>query len=299
MSSIKKVRFGYAPAGVTSEYAEKTFHAEDGWKFEVLNQRTVRMIKGTEVVDVSNIPFEVVYSGKKRILTDEDFRRMNLPPEFWRPSLKRVPASVSGPVTNYLKQLHSMLADGLGLALSGPSGVGKTAIAGLIGIQARLEGQSVFFVTVSDLREMIRSRIAFDPTTSVLERCRDVGVLVLDNLRPEDAREHPFDAAALEGLLESRVQWKRPTFVTTRMDLKDFGATYRNAFELLRGRSAFLEVTGDNQRESEEQILLKRLGLEVMAPPDVSQHIALGPEKEVRLPPPAGARPDLPGRRKK
>lgn len=258
---IKKVYFGHAPKGVKSEHAERAYHAEDGWKIESVDDRTVRLTKDDVTFTVGNIPFRVVTDSKRRSLDPDDFRRMNLPPEFWRVSTDKVPEGAQEPVNNYLSQASTLVNEGVGFVLSGDAGVGKTSIAALLAAEARRLGFTAFFTTVSDLREMIRNRIAFDPTASVLERCRDVRLLILDNLRPEDAREHPFDAAALEGLLESRVQWNRATILTTRMKFEEFAKTYKSAMEILRGHSAFFDIIGVNQRESEERRLLKRLGL--------------------------------------
>lgn len=291
MNEIKRIYFGKPPEGVEPPPYGNSYFVEDGWKIEVVDAATVRLTKEGSSYYVKNVPFEVVRAKSYRKLQDTDFQRINLPPDFWAPKLDRVPKEALAPIRNYLLNEAEMIADGLGFVLLGETGVGKTSIAAMLSIQAYRLNRSVFFITVSDLREMVRHRIAFDQTTSILERCREVDFLVLDNLRPEDAKEVPLDATALEGVLESRTHWKRPTVITSRMRLEEFGVVYPNIMEVLRARSPVFTITGENQREADQKANRQKMLLDSSDSPVPKEPV----QERITEP----GRFGLPGRRKK
>lgn len=158
--------------------------------------------------------------GLRHPLTEADLRYMNLPNEFWRKRhclLSRVPPSVRDEVRNYVTRIESAVRSGTGLLLHGPRGTGKTAIAAIVCKAARLHRFSCFFVAIWDLREMIRARVKFDSDTSIMTRCREVDVLVLDDLRACDTKEVYLSVHDLEGLLRHRASRHRLTIITTRL----------------------------------------------------------------------------------
>jgi DNA replication protein DnaC len=196
--------------------------------------------------------------GEPRKLERDDFVRMNLPSDFWPASSDKIPRGAYPSIHNYGTQIGSMLHDGLGFFLVGPAGVGKTGIAAVLAKIAKCYGHSVFFVTISDLREMIRSHIVFDDR-SMLERCKEVELLILDNLREEDAKDSVVNAASLEALIEQRVAWKRSTVITSRMSPAVVPKVYPGIFEVLKARSPFLPVEGENLRNKAADEVKARL----------------------------------------
>jgi DNA replication protein DnaC len=197
-----------------------------------------------------------------RKLDRDDFLRMNLPEEFWKKF--KVPEEVSEPLHEYVKKHEELMRDGIGIYLYGPTGRGKTTAAAELAKAIRSLSHTVFFVTVSDLREMIRSRIEFSDDQSAMERCKQVDFLVLDNLTAIEDTKSPFlGASALEDLLRFRVSAKRPTVITSQMGL----SALRTAFEglsfasIAQGACIFLPLTGKDLRSSAQAELSKRLGL--------------------------------------
>lgn len=193
-----------------------------------------------------------------RKLDKEDFTRMNMPREFWAASSDQIAPSVLPSIRNYGTNIKAMLAEGLGFVLTGPAGVGKTGIAAVLAKIAKCYGYSVFFVTVSDLRELVRSHINFDER-SILERCKDVDLLVLDNLKEEDAKDLVINASALESLVERRVAWKQSTIITTRIKPGSFPELFPGLWEILKARSPFLGVEGENRRTQAAKDVRARL----------------------------------------
>lgn len=198
----------------------------------------------------------------RRRLSPVDFERMNLPEEFWRTKIFNVAESVRSKVEGFLVNVDSNLEGGIGLIVSGPEGTGKTGIASLVLKEARSRGFPVFFITVWDLRVAIRNRTPFDDDTSVLDRCLEVDVLVLDSLREEDVKDTFFDARALEELVRSRISRRKMTVVTTRLGLGDMHMTFKSFMGATKSSLAFLEVTGPDLRKNPSEGLTdKAFGL--------------------------------------
>jgi DNA replication protein DnaC len=200
--------------------------------------------------------------SEPRKLTHDDFVRMNLPRDFWPATSDKISDSARPSVRQYGSKIKDMLKEGLGFVLIGGPGVGKTGIAAVLAKTAKCYGCSVFFVTVSDLREMIRAHIDYDDR-SILERCKAVDLLILDNLKAEDEKDlsNILNASSLSALVEHRVGWKRSTLITTRLDPTEFPRHFPGLFETLKARSPFLPVTGENLRDLEAKAIKERLVL--------------------------------------
>lgn len=186
----------------------------------------------------------------RRPLERADVHRMNLPEEFWRARVAEVPAAARAAVERYLARLHEMQDQGVGLLVMGAAGVGKTAVAAVVLKEFRSYERTGFFITIWELREGIKSRISFDDQTSLLDRCREVDVLVLDKFQPEDAGDLIFGARAVEELIASRSARKRVTILTTRLTVSDFRSNSKldSLFASLHGVLLPLPIEGANRR---------------------------------------------------
>jgi DNA replication protein DnaC len=155
---------------------------------------------------------------ERRELVRADLMRMHIPEEHWKARSDRASAEVRPVVERYLRHISRMIAEGASLLIHGPAGVGKTSIAAMIAKEARSTYHTVLFCRIWELREMIRSRVEFDADSTIAERCREVQVLVLDDLREEDARERFFTLSEIQQLVLYRASRRRLTIVTTRLD---------------------------------------------------------------------------------
>jgi hypothetical protein len=185
---------------------------------------------------------------------------MNLPSDLWPASSDKIPKSAFPSIQQYVKKIEEMLKDGLGFVLVGGAGVGKTGISAVLAKTAKCYGYSVLFVTVSDLREMIRSHIELDDR-SMLDRCKSVDMLILDNLKPEDEKDpgNMLNAGSLAAIAEHRVAWKRSTLVTTRIKPVELTPKFHGLVEALKTRSPFLGVEGENLRDAAAKEVKERL----------------------------------------
>jgi DNA replication protein DnaC len=180
---------------------------------------------------------------------------MNLPENMWRSKVQFVSELVRPVVERFLQNIDLHVTHGHGLLVSGAPGIGKTGVAALVAKEARCRGYSAFFITVWDLREAVRSRIEFDEDMSVLERCREVDVLVLDGLRSDDAKDPFFGARAIEELVAGRGVRKKMTVVTTQMGKNLLWQEFRSFMNSTRGTLAVFVMDGPDLRQNQEKAL--------------------------------------------
>jgi DNA replication protein DnaC len=191
----------------------------------------------------------------RRPLVPADFERMNLSREFWTLKVQGVPESVREVVTRYLVHTDQMIERGAGMLLSGPAGVGKSGAAALVCKEARSRGYTTFFIGIWELRESMRAKIMFDGDVSMLDRCREVDVLVLDGLRPEDSGERFFGARDIEELVVTRGVRKKVTVVTTRLNAPDIGRHFPGFLEAAQGCLVYVPMSGLDLRQSRSEEL--------------------------------------------
>jgi DNA replication protein DnaC len=181
---------------------------------------------------------------------------MHIPEDYWRVKVQEVSESVRSIVERYLINIASMLEKNAGLVICGGIGVGKTSIAVLLMKEARAIGKTAYFTSVWELRESVRSRIPFDDESSVLDRCREVDLLVLDDLREEDLKDKFFGARDLEALIGNRGGNKRVTVITTPIGVRGLELIAPMMMSILMGYAVVFEVEGPNLREKKNKELM-------------------------------------------
>jgi len=191
----------------------------------------------------------------QRKLDAADLERMNIPEEHWRTRAKRVPESVREVVTRYLQNIPTRIKRGAGLWVSGPPGVGKSAIASLICKAARSRLFTAFFIQVPELRECVRNRIMFEEGASILDRCFTVDVLALDDLCAEDATARMFGAFEIRDLIKRRVSRRKVTIVTTPLDLEELRGAFGTMVNSTQNGMVYFPVEGPNIRELQNERL--------------------------------------------
>jgi DNA replication protein DnaC len=191
-----------------------------------------------------------------------DLERMNIPPEFWRAKATDLPnEDLRLMVARCCVSIKKVVENGRGLLLYGPPGAGKTRVATLIAKAARSWKFTVFYSMIWELRECVRSRIPFDDDTTIMDRCREVDVLVLDGLAEEDMDEKLVNLRSVEQLIVYRGQRRRITILTTRFTFDELRKTPRlKAF--VRGTDPYLhhlKVEGGTRRRSKPNDILKNI----------------------------------------
>lgn len=182
---------------------------------------------------------------------------MRIPPEYWRAVIAEIAESVRPLLMKYAANVVAHIERPVSLLFTGTVGVGKTAAAVVLAKEARSYGKTVLFMPVWELREDVRNKVNFDDSQSVLDRCRQVDLLVLDGLKPEDATGHYFGAKELEELVSSRSSHKRATFITTRCSIGDLRAKgFGSMLDVLTGSIVSVDIRGPNRRLAQNQELL-------------------------------------------
>jgi DNA replication protein DnaC len=192
----------------------------------------------------------------RRKLDKADFVRMNLPDAYWQVKVQGVQASVRDAVVRYLTKIDEMVGMGAGLWISGAEGTGKTAIAALAAKEARSRGYTVYFSTIWELRECVRSRIGFDDDVSILGRCRVVDLLILDELREDDKVAPFFAAKEIEELVSHRRADQRVTIITTRLDAGKLFTVFPGLKSASEGGMVWFPVDGLNLRTDRQRELI-------------------------------------------
>lgn len=202
-----------------------------------------------------------------RRLDRGDYERMRLPEAYWRAELARVPAAAQRTIRKYILGIRSYVSRPVGLILSGPAGVGKTAAAGILLQAARALqplGYSALFVTPSTLRESIKHGTFFsqEEGTRWIDRAREVDVLLLDDLRAEDAKDpYNFTPRLLEELVLHRAGRKRATYITTRLDAGELDSAFPSLMRATEGILYVVPVEGTSQRTARADAVRSGLGI--------------------------------------
>lgn len=184
-----------------------------------------------------------VNEPRRRKLQVTDLERMNLPDKFWTVKIQGVQEPAREVVANYLRKIHKMLSDGIGMLIEGGDGVGKTSIAALALKVARSYGYTGFFDYVWQLRNLIKERVDFDDETSILGRCREVDLLVLDDFSAADMTAAFFGFKDVEALVKYRAGYRKATIITVNPDV---GSKVQLLCGIATGRMVELGVTGVN-----------------------------------------------------
>jgi DNA replication protein DnaC len=154
-----------------------------------------------------------------------------------------------------------MLDYGQGLHLHGPNGTGKTSIAVLAAMEALRLGASVLFVTAEQLRRASIEDIWFDESQLLLDRAREVDLLVVDDLGKEHRGDSGYAERLLEDVLRQRSSRRLTTIFTTNVPVGSaekksglFGIYSQSMLDVSRESMRPLQVSGANVRRSAEPL---------------------------------------------
>lgn len=155
---------------------------------------------------------------------------------------------------------------GIGLWLPGDFGTGKTMVANLMLKEFVRRGYTCFATTFKDTLERMTDGW-HDPADKRMfaRRFEQSKVLLLDDVGGEFATR--LSEPTFEGLVRTRTQHARPTFVTTNLSedylLKGYGAA---AVSLLKEKSIVQEFSGTDYRPMAHQELLDCVARGEVAP---------------------------------
>jgi len=194
---------------------------------------------------------------KRRKIKIKDMERMNVPSLHWKTKVKHVPASVNGEVQSLLKKIDIVVEKGIGLLITGATGVGKTAIATLMLKEARAAGHTGYFTTTWELRDAMRQNKRFDGEMPIMQRCRTVTVLVLDDLTEEDFDiKFMLTIQDINALVKHRASKNLITILTSKIPDKQQTMGFHR---IHAGHLVNLDVTGPDLWRKRNQSLRSEL----------------------------------------
>lgn len=192
---------------------------------------------------------------ERRELVERDMVRMRIPELFYSASRSKV--TIEEPkraaILRYEERISDALERGVGLLLWGQNGVGKTAIAVILAKEACRLGHSVLFIRSADLFAFETKKAWFNEAEGVtlLERAKNVDLLVLDDL----GKEH-FDSAGrvlleMEEFIRERVSRKRTIIMTTNIvPSTGFASIYPASMLAVMREAIFpVECVGSDHRD--------------------------------------------------
>lgn len=163
----------------------------------------------------------------------------------------------------YMANIDTYIANGLGLVLHGAIGTGKTLIGVLILKGVLGDGYDGYFTTFADMVTLLMSTWD-DPEDKrwFVQRVKNAGVLLIDDLgREHQQRRNTKDGmveqvtatamSTFESVVRHRVASARPTIITTNLDIEGVGTRYgTNVLSLLSERATTYKFTGADFRPS-------------------------------------------------
>lgn len=188
-------------------------------------------------------------------LTPEDLERSSIPKEHWMAVLDRIPGEARKAINNYLDPKSGLIDEGAGLLLSGDPGVGKTSAACVVAKVCRARGKTVFFITPPELREANKAKSNFEDDLSIVQRCRSVDLLILDQWDDADLKDYYIGAKFVADLLRYRRSRQLPTIITSRYS--SFGDD-----EIASASVGYLvpvTLEGPDQRQGKAEELAKKV----------------------------------------
>jgi DNA replication protein DnaC len=208
---------------------------------------------------------DMILKGNRRKLTDADLTRVNLGREFWhvRTDLIQM-AKVKDLVLRYRKNIKEMTDTGSGLMISGPPGVGKTAVAACILKESIAAGISSYFTTHGDLKELRFEKApsffgSLSDGVTVRRKIETAKLLVLDGFNDPFFTDNVFGPLQLEELLVRRNSQKLATIMTARSASTLKQEKFSELMDVVSQAMFPVPMSGANMRDSNRERLSKRM----------------------------------------
>ncbi len=190
---------------------------------------------------------ENINTINRRRLTPEDFRLMNIGEGYWNVSISNIPDNFKYKryILNYITNLDNMIRNGWGLLLYGEYSSGKTALAIIIGKEARRRGFTVFFISALDY--IYSRKQLFNEDETIEDRCKSVDLLIIDDIIPDGIDK-------IEELIRYRNSRKKAVIVTTNIEQKEIKDKLGLSLtEVLMGATLPILIKGINWRQIEKK----------------------------------------------
>ena len=202
----------------------------------------------------------------KRELDADDLKRNKIPVIYKTATTAGIQdPKVREVIERYLKDLPEMVKTCTGLLIVGKQGVGKSAIAAMVAMEALRNRFSVYVTTHTQLQEL---RFEDKPQVdadgqSPGHRIHTADLLVLDDFSDSFATDKVFGPAKLETLISERNRWMRTTIMTARISADFFKKepVLKSLHGVMQETMVGVVLTGDDLRLRRNQEMKSRLGI--------------------------------------
>ncbi len=188
---------------------------------------------------------------------------MRIPRRFWAVKYVQIEGKkLQSTVESYLRDIDSHLDAGNGLLFWGDNSLGKSSAAVILMKECRRRGAPSLFITAEDLRKADIERTLFHDDITVMDRAREVDVLVIDDLGKEHSGASGYSEMLYENLIRIRSAHQRTTIITSNLGPKQLIERYGiSMMEVLRETVAPIHVEGENRRMGAGDDLRDRLAV--------------------------------------
>lgn len=215
------------------------------------------MGSGPDLSPVTELP--------RRDFDSSDFRRTRIAPAYSEAKVELIQDDdIRNVVSKYISDVLEMITTCTGLIFTGPAGVGKSACAAMIGMEAVRCGRSVLLVNHTDLQEWRFDKpVQDDDGRSHMERVKSCDLLIIDNLNEDCLNDKIFGPAKLEKLISTRNANRKTTIVTTRFSPEEFNKEplLKSLYGVCQETMVGAVLSGTDMRQVRNQEMKRRLGL--------------------------------------
>jgi DNA replication protein DnaC len=146
---------------------------------------------------------------------------MRIPEQYWQTHMDRIPDNLEykKDAQYFIDNVVECMKSGESYYMHGPYGHGKTGLATLFMKVAAAYGYLGTFIIAEDLHAYGLGEHYFSDGVTMMERCKTVSFLVIDELDLVDNQKWVYQK--LENLIRSRIADKLPTIITSNHEFRE------------------------------------------------------------------------------
>lgn len=196
------------------------------------------------------------WNNPPRAIDHVDFTRAHIPRKHWYTSIDAIPDACAHKryLERYVDTLLDNIKAGRGLLLRGEYGAGKSGAACALLKASIARGARSLFLSAPDIQEFVIKDTPFDEDLTMIERAREVHMLVVDDLGSEYSKgAGSFASRETERLVRHRIGAQLPTILTTNLNQEQFAEMYGDGFvEVLKEGVVEITLSGHDWRAQQQ-----------------------------------------------
>lgn len=187
--------------------------------------------------------------------------RMNVPTALWGAEYAQVSPEHQTAIRRYCAKIDDMLGRGVGFFIFGDAGTGKSSLAAVLLKASWERDKSCYYTSVKDLRYAVKSESKFDNDEYVLDRCKNIDVLVLEDFSADDIKPFTLSLGEIEHLLRTRAMRSKTTIFTARMPLEQMQLECGDLLRCMNGSFIALHCMGEDRKRLAQIALNREFGV--------------------------------------